>query len=64
MLKLEDDLYLIHSNYLDGVGVLIERTEESEVFGSYGVYYVTELSTNESLLDAWVHGRAITIAEV
>jgi len=53
ILKEKNNLYLIHSNYLDAVGVVIEPIEESVVFSSYSKFYVVELSTNEGLLDSW-----------
>jgi hypothetical protein len=61
ILKEHGDLYLIHSNYINAVGVEIERIEESEVFNSYRKFYIVELSTNENLLDRWVNEEQIEI---
>ncbi|SEM29243.1 hypothetical protein SAMN04487910_4650 [Aquimarina amphilecti] len=61
ILKIKGQLYLIHSNYIDSKGVEIEKIENSEVFASYSIYYITELSTNKHLLKSWVHEREIPI---
>ncbi len=54
-------IYLIHSNYLDARGVMIERIEESEVFASYGRFHLVPLSGNQVLLDRWLRGEALAI---
>lgn len=61
ILKDQDDLYLIHSNYIDGVGVEIEEIEQSEVFQSYFKFYIVELSTNERLLHYWINDKKLDI---
>lgn len=60
-LKQNEDLYLIHSNYINAEGVEIERINESEVFKSYSKYYIVELSTNEDLLNHWKNNKRIEI---
>ncbi len=61
-LLLEDSaLYIIHSNYLNGAGVMIEPAAQSDVFSSYYRFFITELSTNPYLLDCWVNNTAIEI---
>ncbi|CAL2103589.1 putative lipoprotein [Tenacibaculum sp. 190130A14a] len=60
ILKREGQLYLIHSNYLDGK-VGIENIENSAVFSSYLKFHLVELSTNESLLVKWLKGEEIKI---
>ncbi|MGH1335610.1 MAG: hypothetical protein ACRBFS_05735 [Aureispira sp.] len=64
ILKEKGHLYLIHSNYSDGVGVGIEPIEQSVVFDSYNRFYITELSTNVSLVSHWIEGKAIPIIKV
>lgn len=61
ILKTKDQLYLIHSNYIDSKGVEIEKIEDSDVFASYAVYYISELSTNKHLLKNWIHGTEIKV---
>ncbi len=55
--------FLIHSNYINAVGVQIEKVEESEVFNAFNKFYITELSTNETLLDFWINKKAIEIVK-
>ncbi len=54
-------IYLIHSNYLDTQGVMIERVEESEVFASYGRFHLVPISGNPFLLKHWLQGKELTI---
>ena len=61
ILKENKQLYLIHSNYISSQGVIIEPIEESEVFASYNRFYLTELSTNKTLLKRWVNGEKIEV---
>lgn len=61
VLKAENELYLIHSNYEYAKGVEIEKMEESSVFASYDRFYIVELSTNEDLLKHWVENEQIEI---
>lgn len=63
ILKEKDNLYLIHSNYMDEVGVEIEQIEESEVFKSYSKLYIVELSTNKHLLAHWGGNKRIEITK-
>ena len=61
ILKKNGELYLIHSNYINAVGVEIEQIEESEVFDSYSKFYIVQLSTNKKLLNYWKYKREIEI---
>lgn len=61
ILKKNDELYLIHSNYINAVGVEIEQIEKSEVFNSYNKFYVVQLSTSRKLLDYWKSEKRIEI---
>jgi len=56
-------LYLIHSNYINQVGVMIEPIEQSDVFGHYNRFFITELSTNPHLLDCWINNTSIGIVK-
>ena len=55
------ELYLIHSNYINAEGVIIEHVEDSEVFSSYSLFHVVPLSTNENLLKNWKDNVQIEI---
>lgn len=61
ILKEKGQLYLIHSNYMGTTGVELEAIETSVVFQSYDRFYLVELSTNPSLLRAWLNQTTITI---
>ncbi|MEM6261967.1 MAG: hypothetical protein AAGI38_05630 [Bacteroidota bacterium] len=63
VLKEEEDLYLIHANYMDSVGVGIEKIEASEVFTWYSRFYLVELSTNKALLTHWIEGNEIKVVQ-
>ena len=55
------ELYLIHSNYLGDHGVEIERLADSEVFSSYQQFKIVPLNTNQELLNRWKNGKPIPI---
>jgi hypothetical protein len=59
--KKDGALYLIHSNYLDAVGVELEPIAQSAVFDSYSRFYLAELSTNHALLEYWKNGTVVSI---
>lgn len=61
ILKEKGNLYLIHSNYMDAAGVIIEPIEQSMVFDSYRQFYITELSTNPKLIHYWIHETLVPI---
>jgi len=61
IIKEKGELYLIHSNYIDAVGVVIEYIEESEVFSFFDKFYIVKLSTNNELLSYWKSGKPIKI---
>lgn len=61
LLKQNEELYLIHSNYEEPMAVCIERVQESVVFASYEKYYLVEISTNNELLDYWVNGKEVKV---
>jgi len=63
ILKEKGHLYLIHSNYINAVGVEIEPIEASVVFSSYRKFHLVKLSTNKDLLAYWVTGQSIKIVQ-
>lgn len=54
-------IYLIHSNYIDLKGPMMEKIEESVVFGAYGTLYLAEISTSELLMRKWLRGDKISV---
>lgn len=58
--KKDNQLYIIDSNFFSGK-VQKERIEQSKVFHYFTTFYITPLSTNESLLKKWIHKREITV---
>lgn len=61
LLKLKEQLYLIHSNYMSGSGVEIESIEDSQVFALHQEFYLLELSTNERFLNSWLNQERFTV---
>ena len=59
--KKGQDLYLIHSNYLGGERVEIEKVEKSEVFQSFIEIHLVELSTSKEFLYYWRNRKEIKI---
>ncbi|MBO0592218.1 hypothetical protein I2486_12490 [Cellulophaga sp. E16_2] len=57
------ELYLIHSNYMGGRRVEIEKIENSDVFNSFVEIHLVELSTNKELLNYWRSGRELKIVQ-
>ena len=61
LLKEKDELYLIHSNYIDSKGVEIEHINESDVFSSYNRFFIVAISTNNTLLEYWLSGKEVVV---
>ena len=59
--KRQKDIYLIHSNFLEAKGVVVENIENSEVFSFYNKLYIAELSTNRELIKRWITKEEIII---
>jgi len=59
--KKQKDIYLIHSNFLDAKGVVLENIENSKVFSLYNRLYIAELSTNRELIKRWITKEEIVI---
>ncbi len=62
LLKQNEQSYIIHSNYINSEGVIIEKIEESPVFSSYDRFYLVEISTNGRILQHWVNGTELVIS--
>jgi len=60
--KKNNQLFLIHSNYIGAEGVVIEKIEDSEVFSYYNRIYIAEISHNNVLFQKWVNNEVIQIA--
>lgn len=63
ILKHNNNLFVIHANYVGDGGVAIEKIEESQAFAGFRRFYVAEISTNEKLIKKWVLGETITVVE-
>lgn len=59
--KKGDDLFVIHSNYINAEGVVKEKAEESIVFSYYSKLYLAPISTNIPLLQKWINNEEIAI---
>lgn len=59
--KKNDNLFVIHSNYIGSQGVVIENIVDSIVFSSYDRIYISEISTNQLLLKKWLMNEAIVV---
>lgn len=61
LLKEKGNLYLIHSNYYNSEGVMIEQIEKSQVFSDYRLFYLVPLSNNKELLEYWIGQKPIKV---
>ena len=59
--KKNDELFVIHSNYIGSEGVVIERINDSRVFSYYTRIYIADISRNTALMKKWVKGEVIQI---
>lgn len=59
LLNTNDNLYLIHSNYLEPVAVCVESVFESEVLSSFDTFYVLPISANNELMLKWLTGENV-----
>lgn len=59
--KKNDDLFVIHSNYIGAEGVVIERIEDSQVFSYYSRIYIADITRNRALLTKWVRNEAVQV---
>ena len=61
LLKRENYLFFIHSNYGSPAEVVIENAIKSNVFNSFRRFYISKISTNQVLLNYWKTGKEIPI---
>ncbi len=61
ILKEQNRLYLIHSNYIGAKGVEIEEIEKSDVFSSYDKFYLVPISSNPNFLKNWLENKPINV---
>ena len=57
----KNELFFIHSNYIDAVGVMIEFAEYSEAFLENEIYVIAEISTNRQLIEKWILNTEIVV---
>jgi hypothetical protein len=63
LLKHNDQLFLIHANYIGDSGVTIEPIAESLAFSGFRRFYLAEISTNPILMEKWISGAAVLVVE-
>ena len=61
--KKHGELFIIHSNYINAEGVVIEKIEDSQVFSFYHKIYIAEISNNISLMKKWLNSESIRILD-
>ncbi len=61
LLKRDDSLYFIHSNYLSPMMVVFEEAHLSEAFLNSNRYYIAPISNNNWLMKQWILGKTISI---
>ncbi len=59
--KKNDDLFVIHSNYIGAKGVVIERIKDSQVFSYYTRIYIADISRNRKLLTKWMRNEVVQV---
>ena len=59
--KINNELYIIHSNYINGEGVIKEKVEDSEIFEYYSRLHIALISTNSELLRRWCTNTPVPV---
>lgn len=59
--KKEKEILLLHSNFINYEGVIVEKAEESEVFSYFNHFYIAKISSNKNLLRKWISNQEIEI---
>lgn len=59
--KKNNDLFVIHSNYIGAEGVVIEKIEDSQVFSYYDRIYIADISRNRALLSKWARNEVVQV---
>lgn len=60
LLKTQNELFFIHSNYINNAGVVIEIAENSRAFSS-NVYYIADITNNNQLIAKWLLNETIKV---
>ena len=55
VLKTDDKIYFLHSNYIDNQGVVKEEIENSKALKSSKSFMIGNLSENEKLITKWIN---------
>ena len=59
ILKEKKNIYFIHSNYLNNLGPVKEKIEDSEAINSQ-VYHICNITHNDVLLKKWINNEVIS----
>lgn len=59
LLYRKEEVFFIHSNYLVPSEVIIEYGTESQALNSSQLYYLGEITTNDSLIRKWIKNEVI-----
>lgn len=60
LLKRQDQLFLIHSNYFSPGQVCMEPLKASRVFNSFSTFHLVDISNNDVLIQRWLdHGMVL-----
>ncbi|MFI5203600.1 MAG: hypothetical protein ACHQF2_03800 [Flavobacteriales bacterium] len=57
----KNEVFFIHSNYIDAKGVMMEKLIDSEAFAQTTGCYVVNVSGNRKLLEKWIKNDTIPI---
>ncbi|MCH8319094.1 MAG: hypothetical protein IIA88_11480, partial [Bacteroidetes bacterium] len=61
LLKRNEEVFFIHSNYLGPQEVVIERAINSEVLLYYTAFYLAEITVNDNLMRKWLNGDEVEV---
>ncbi|MBU0487354.1 MAG: hypothetical protein KKD31_05305 [Bacteroidetes bacterium] len=60
LLLRNDELFFIHSNYLNSMGPVIEIAEFASVFPSFR-YYIAQITTNKPFIKKWLSNELVDV---
>jgi hypothetical protein len=63
LLKHNNQLFMIHANYIGDSGVAVEPIAESIAFAGFRRFYLAEISTNLVLMEKWISGGTVVVIE-
>ena len=58
ILKEQQNVYIIHSNYINKQGVVKENIEKSKAASS-STYYIVPISNNQKLIKKWILNQSL-----